>query len=308
MDYRRLFARIPNDVPVVMTLHDMNHFTGGCHYDAGCGRFTGRCGTCPLLGSTRENDLSRLIWRDKAKGYHRRSNLNLRVVADSRWLAGEARRSLLLGRFQVETIHYGLDETLFRPIDRQAARKVLNLPDNCRAILFVADSIDNPRKGLVHLLRALERFPADRDILLLSVGNNRGASLPTHLRAVHLGYLKDDLLMAAAYSAANVFVIPSMQEAFGQTALESVACGTPVVGFQVGGIPDIVQDGLNGRLVPAGDDEALYSVIAEVLDNAELAAQMSAAGRNLVTTQFTLERQAKSYIRLYEEMLASLRP
>jgi len=307
LDYRRFFKRIPKELPVVMTLHDMNHFTGGCHYDLGCGRFTDRCGACPLLGSQYENDPSRVVWRDKNESYGYRSALNFRIVADSHWMAGEARRSALLGRFRVETIHYGLDETVFRPIDRQAARKVLNLPDHSRVILFVADSIANPRKGFDHLLRTLDRFPADRDILLLSVGNSDAASLPKHLRAVHLGHLNDDLLIAAAYSAANVFVIPSMQEAFGQTALEAVACGTPVAGFQAGGIPDIVRDGVNGRLVPVGDHEALYTVIAEILGDADLAARMSAAGRKLVTTQFTLDCQARNYIRLYEEMLADLK-
>lgn len=302
LDYQSFFARLPSRIPVVWTLHDMNIFTGGCHYDFGCGKFREQCGACPQLGSHDEADLSRAIWLRKSRVFSRVAPRSFHVVADSHWLAREATRSSLLRELPVTTIHYGIDVETFAPRNKGFARALLGIPSGARVVLFAAAAVGNRRKGFSYLVSALENVLRSSDLFLLCFG--RGTPVVNGGRpGLHLGLVNDDRYMSAVYSAADVFVMPSLQEAFGQTALEAMACGTPVVGFDVGGIPDIVQDGITGRLVPVGDSEALGLAIKEVLDAPDQLALMSANARRQAVEQFALEVQARNYLDLYKVLL-----
>ncbi len=303
LDYGAFFRALPDRVPLVWTLHDMNAFTGGCHYDDGCGRFTLACGSCPQLASGHDGDLSRRVWERKRAALARIPASRLHVVADSRWLAEEARRSSLLGRFPVTTIHYGLDTGVFSPRDRTAARRALGIPPEAAVLLFVADSLENRRKGFACLQSALQGLRGFPELFLVSIG--RGApGAPASVPHLHLERVEDDHVLAGVYSAADVFVIPSLQEAYGQTALEATSCGTPVVGFDAGGIPDVVRPGATGLLAPTGDAGELRAAIASLLGNPELRAALGAEGRRIAVAEHGLEVQARRYLALYEELLA----
>lgn len=301
VDYEAFFSSTPKSTPVVWTLHDMNVFTGGCHYDQNCGGYVKSCGACPQLGSTDEQDLSRQVWTRKRGVFAGRGEKNIQFVANSYWLEAEAKRSSLLSRFPVTTIHYGLDTRTFSPRDRIFSRSVLDLPADAAVVLFVADSVDNKRKGFALLAEALGKLKDRSDLFLLSLGYGN-PSLPDTIRHMHLGVVSDDRFLSLIYSAADVFVIPSLQEAFGQTALEAIACGTPVIGFDVGGIPDTVIPRVTGLLVPPGDVDALRSAIVELLEDHAGRKAMSANCRRVAVEKFALDIQARQYVELYESL------
>ncbi len=265
VDYREFFQAVPRSVPVVWTLHDMNVFTGGCHYNAGCERFAERCGTCPQLGSSREDDLSRQVWKRKHELFANLYGRRLHIVTPSHWMAGEVRRSSLLGdRFDVSVIPYGVNNEEFAPRDRAAARAVLGIPQESPVVLFVAYSVEARRKGFALLSDALRGLTAVPDLLLLSVGaGNRLPDLP--VPQVHLGKVAQNRFLSVAFSAADLFVIPSLQDNLPSTVLEAMACGTPVVGFDTGGVAEMIQPGRTGALGPVGDVPTLARNIEQLL-------------------------------------------
>lgn len=302
VDYESFFRRVSNQTPVVWTMHDMNPFTGGCHYDDGCGRFSQSCGLCPQLGSTSQKDLSWTIWRRKSRIAAALSPKRLHFVSPSRSLAAELSNSSLFRRFAVTVIPHGLDTAIFSPKDRGTVRKALDIPSDANIVMFAAQSVDNRRKGFGLLLEALRSLSDKSRLFLLSLGGGEPA-LKNEFRHLHLGTIEHDGLLSMAYSAADLFVIPSLQEAFGQTALEALACGTPVVGFDVGGIPDMVRPNITGYLAPVGDVRALRDMIARLLDDPEKRAEMSANCRHIAVEEYSLEIQARRYAELYESML-----
>ena len=304
VDYHSYFARVPQHTPVVWTLHDMNAFTGGCHYDHGCGRYTDKCGACPQLGSRDAADLSRRVWQRKREIFEQIEPGRLHIVTPSRWLAKEAERSTLFGRFPISVIPNSLDTHVFSPRDRCIARAALEVPQEARVVLFVADSTGNQRKGFALLAQALAGLGDLTDLYLISLGSGEptiGAQIP-HL---HLGHIGNDRLLSLVYSAADLLVIPSLQDNLPNTVLESLTCGTPVVGFAVGGIPDMVHPGVTGLLAPSQDMTALRAAIVDLLQDPAERAKMSANCRRIAVKEYSLEMQAQRYVELYERMLAS---
>jgi glycosyltransferase involved in cell wall biosynthesis len=227
----------------------------------------------------------------------------LHLVGTSRWIAGEAKRSALLGGFPATIIPNGLDVEEFRPRDRAFSRDFFNLPPDAKIVLFAADSSDTVRKGFSYLAEALAGMRDVPDLLLLSVGGGKAALDPS-VRHVHLGRIRDDRVLSLAYSAADVYVIASLQESFGQTVTESLACGTPVVGFASGGIPDMVRPGVTGHLAPTRDVAALREAVRQVLSDPARRAEMSANCRRIAVAEYSLEVQARAYAALYERLVA----
>ena len=302
VDYRSFFSRVPRHIPIVWTFHDMNPFTGGCHYDEGCGRFVECCGGCPQLGSNNSHDLSGQIWRRKRNIFQQIEPETLHIVTPSLWLTEEAKRSSLMGRFSISVIPNGLDTDIFLPRDPSMARAVLDLPQNARVVLFVAGSTNNRRKGFVFLAEALSELSQLPNLFLVSLGGGKPV-LHSHIDHLHLGYADNDRLLSFAYSAADVLVISSVQDNFPNTVVEALACGTPVVGFSVGGIPEMVSSGVTGLLAPPGDERALAGAISHLLENDATRAEMSANCRRIATEEYSLEIQANRYIELYEALI-----
>lgn len=306
VDYRRFFARLGPGTPLVWTLHDMNPLTGGCHYALGCEGFTVQCGACVQLGSRVELDLSRRIFRRKARALERRASTATRIVAPSAWMAGEARRSALLGRFDVEIIPNGIDCNIFQPRSRAVAREAFGLPPDEPVVLFAAASVMNHRKGFDILADALQSLGADRAVTLAAIGRGTGQErLPG--ATVALGRLENERLLSFAYSAADVVVLPTRADNLPNVILEAMACGVPVVGSEVGGMPDMVRSGQTGILVASEDAAALRAAIVAVLDNKTLREQFSREARRVALREFSLESQAVRYKRLYEGLVDASR-
>ncbi len=307
LDYEGFFSRIPRDVPLVWRLADMNPFTGGCHYDDCSDKFTAQCGACPQLNSNDPNDLSHEIWTRKNDSLNRIPPDGLHVVGPSRWIAGEAKRSSLLGRFPISVIPNGLDVNDFAPRDRRFSRELLGVPADATVVLFAADSMENVRKGFRFLADALQGIEAIEKLFLLSVGGGN-PTFDQSIAQLHLGHVSNDRWLSLAYSAADVYVIASLQESFGQTVIESMACGTPVVGFASGGIPDMVRPGVTGQLAPTRDVASLRDAILSVLSDLNKRKEMSLNCRRIAVDEYSLETQARQYVALYESLISAKTP
>lgn len=195
-----------------------------------------------------------------------------------------------------------IDTEVFSPRDRDLSRDILGLPREARAVLFVADNTQNKRKGLHLLAEALENVNVPENTILLSVGFGAG-KLSSSLRHHSLGSIAQDRWLSVVYSAADVYVIPSIQEAFGQTVIESMACGTPVVGFAVGGISDSIRDGLTGVLVPPFDVSRMGAAITDLLTDRHKRDAMSEHSRRIAVSEYAMGVLAQRYEELYKNLL-----
>ena len=301
IDYPSFFSSIPDSVPIIWTLHDMNPFTGGCHYSWECEGYKSQCRHCPQLKKSSHYDLSTKNFFLKKKSLRGK---NLHIVADSHWLEREARSSAIFSNVKsFQTIHYGLDIQSFLPKDKESCRRVLGLPPDSFVISFGADHVGNKRKGMRELVGALSSIGANEKLALLVFGRSLPQIGPMDFPSIHFGFLHSPTLLSAIYSASDMFVIPSLQEAFGQTALESLACGTPVVGFRTGGIPDMVIHGKTGLLAQPNDIKELALQIKWLMDHPEEKKQMGVNGRLSVEQMFTADMQADKYLSLYDKLL-----
>lgn len=292
--------------PLVWRLSDVWPFTGGCHYPATCERFERQCGDCPQLRQPGLEDATHRLWLRKQHAWRAR---DLTVVAPSNWMAGLARRSSLFADRRVEVIPTGVDLERYRPGDRAAARARWGLPQDRLLILFGAMSpTDDVRKGYRELRSALElvaQSPLASRIQAVVFGSD--VPLPADLLpipAVSLGRLQGDEALAAAYNCADVVVVPSLEDNLPNVALEAIACGAPVVAFDVCGMPDIVREGWNGRLAAGGDTASLGRAIVEVLSDSHSLLTMRFNARNHAEENFSLSGQARSYLCLYGQILA----
>lgn len=289
--------------PLVWTLHDMWAFTGGCHYSQECDRYKISCGTCPQLGSTKSWDISHWVWQRKAKAWQ---NLNLTIVSPSHWLAECARSSALFQDVPIEVIPNGLDTQQYKPIPRQIARELLNLPQDKQLILFGAMYPNSDRrKGFYLLQQALQslRKTEWRNQIEIAIF---GASRPQEpvelgLKSHYLGRLSDEISLAVVYAAADVFVAPSTQDNLPNTVMEAIACGTPCVAFNIGGMPELIEHQDNGYLAQALDSEDLAQGILWILENKERHQKLCDRARQKAEQEFTLEIQARRYESLYLE-------
>lgn len=301
VDYRSFCSSPVARRPLVWTLHDMNPFTGGCHYDYGCGRFQDACGRCPQLRSDDARDLSASIHRRKRRALSELFPDRVVFVADSEWLAARARQSSLLRPFPVMSIHYGLDTSLFAPGDQAAARSALGIGPRARVILCVADDVAIRRKGFAELLEAVARVRDLSDLVLIVVGSGEVGEFS--VPSLVLGRVDSDARLVDAYRAADVFLMASLEEAFGQTALEAASCGTPAVAFEVGGIPEIVRHFDTGLTVPRGDIAAMAGAVRRLLTQDPLRHKLAMRCRAVAVQEFALEVQARRYESLYADLL-----
>ncbi|HEY3490042.1 MAG TPA: glycosyltransferase [Candidatus Deferrimicrobiaceae bacterium] len=297
LDYARAGQELTGK-KVIWTLHDMNPFTGGCHYSGGCERYRTSCGCCPQLGSDRDQDLSRRVFEAKAAGYR---NLDIHVVTPSRWLADCARKSALLGNFPVSVVPNGLPLDVFRPLPSPAARREAGIPKGAKVLLFGADYIAH-RKGYSLLLEALSRFPrpAREGIVLASFGPLPEGDIPEGFGKMAFGTIGDEEALAKVYNLADAFVLPSLEDNLPNTMAEALACGVPVAGFAVGGIPDLVVPGETGFLATAGDAPCLARAILDTLSGNEGRA-MAASCRRQAERFCAPEIQAAAYLTIYAE-------
>ncbi|MDP9046561.1 MAG: glycosyltransferase family 4 protein [Bacteroidota bacterium] len=304
-DLRKLFQ---TGKPVVWTLHDMWAFTGGCHYSGDCDHFEHHCGDCWMLRHPNEHDLSFTGWKRKSEMYKEAKNMVF--VTCSHWLAGVARTSSLLKNFRIETIPNPIDTAIFLPKEKANARKKWNISPTAKIILFGAANIIDRRKGISYLIEALSELKKtehEQPIEIVIFGKNKSfdaSTLPFKVHELNMITAQDDLV--SLYSLADVFVTPAIEDNLPNTVMESLACGTPVVAFNTGGIPDMVDHQKNGYLAEFKSSADLAIGLHYVL-NAENTAELSANARKKVLDNFTNEIVAAKYLELYHSILKNER-
>lgn len=295
LDYKSFFEK--NTKPVVWTLHDMNPFTGGEHYEEhylGIDKFG-----YPLKRIRSKEEESIFNENIKIKKRALAEIKNLTIVTPSEWLAEEARKSEVFNSLPVHCIPNSLDSEVFRPRDKEYSKNLLGIPKDKRVVLFVADSMSNNRKGFVFLKRAFQQMQMD-NVVLCAIGNKTEA-LESIDNIIELGPIYDERLMSIAFSAADVFVIPSLMDNLPNTVMESLMCGTPVIGFPIGGIPDMVKDGKNGLIAKEISVNALGETLKTFLNTVDDFERNSI--RNEAVKNYDLKIQANSYIDLFESIL-----
>lgn len=300
-------ARI--DKPLVWRLSDVWPFSGGCHYPGACEQFTIHCGECPQLKHPSEHDASRLLWQRKFNAWR---DLDLTIAAPSSWMARLAQQSRLFGDRRIEVVPTGVDLSIFRPpLDRFDVRRRLGIPQDRLVIAFGAlDPNGDMRKGFAELSAALQRIavsPLAPRVWALIFGR---LQLPNECLPIHasfLGHLEQDQALAATYGAADVVAVPSLEDNLPNVALEAIACGVPVCGFDVGGMPDIVSNGWNGFLAPLCDSYALADSMITILGDDSLRRRMGQNARIHAEQRFSLDAQAKAYANLYAHLLDAKR-
>ncbi|MBD1822383.1 glycosyltransferase family 4 protein [Cyanobacteria bacterium FACHB-DQ100] len=301
--------------PIVWSLHDMWAFTGGCHYTGvsdstgglSCDRYTQSCGSCPQLQSSKARDLSRSIWQRKARSWQ---SIDLTIVALSQWLADCARSSSLFRNSRIEVIPNGLDITRYRPISRTLAREALGLPQDKHLALFGAMAATSDRRKGFHLLQpalqSLAQAGWSESLELVVFGADRPQHPPEFgMKTHYLGSFRDDLSLSLIYSAADVFILPSTQENLANTIMEAMACGTPCVAFEIGGMPDLIEHQKTGYLAQPYWIDDLALGIAWTLENRDRHRRLSDRAREKVEHEFTQAQQAYRYQSLFEDILQS---
>ncbi len=304
-----VLPRLAAGRPIVWRLSDMWAFTGHCAYSYECDRWKIGCGSCPILEEypPLRRDTTALLWKVKKRVY---SRCDLTVVAPSRWMASVVPQSPLLGQFPLHVIPNGLDTEVFRPLPKPVAREVLGLKPDARVILFMDHTEEAPRKGSVYLREALNRISETShvDPVLLVMGTSGGGWLDQvqfSLRCV--GVVTNDLFMSTVYSAADVFVLPTLADNSPNGVLESMACGTPAVAFNVGGVPELVRHMETGYLAVYQDPVDLARGIDLLLTDGELRERMGRRCREVVESEYSMDLQARRFEELYQDIIRKRR-
>lgn len=290
--------------PIIWTIHGCFPFTGICHYFENCDRYKTQCGNCPILKSGIEKDFSSEMFLQKIKRY---KPLDLHIVSPSKWLAERAKESALLGDRPIHVIPNGIDTERFKSVSKAIARKALRIDEHKKMILFGGVSAKtDERKGYLHLQKAmkvLEEHYESGDVELLIFGVSvLEEEDENYFTTTYLDYISNDRLLVLAYSAADVMVLPSKFENLPNTIMESLACGTPVAAFNIGGNPDMIDHKKNGYLAIPYEPKDLAEGIKWCLENND-DDLLSSNARRKVLDKFTLEAISKQYISLYKSLL-----
>ncbi|MDS3859436.1 glycosyltransferase [Thermosynechococcaceae cyanobacterium BACA0444] len=298
--------------PVIWTLHDMSAFTGGCHYSAGCRGYEETCSNCPQL-SSEWSELPTITLQDRIELLNSK---NLTIVTPSQWLYECAVASQAFRNQTIKCIPYSISTDVFKPTEKVIAKQILGIPPEACTLLFVAHNRDEIRKGFAHLIQALKYCLDDhlfwtkynqQEIKLVCLGAGESDWQVPGLEITFLKYEEDETIISQVYSASDLLLLSSLEDNLPNTVLEAMACGTPVLAYEVGGIPDMVEHLINGYLVPRGNIKAFAEGIINFIDafflNSNNSMAMGLNARKTITEKFTSSLQAQEYLKLYQELL-----
>jgi glycosyltransferase involved in cell wall biosynthesis len=296
--------------PVVWTLHDSWAFTGGCHIPSGCRHFEKTCGQCPQLSiNNRFIDISNKIWLKKNTVY---PAVQFHFVAPSHSMANDARSSSLLKDFPISVIPNGLDTSLYIPQEKVESRKALGLPVERKIILFGAMHADSDiNKGMDLLIESLnilckdDKEFAKKNLLVIFGTENQSLADKFPLPIISMGIIRNENTLALIYSAADLTVVPSRSESFGQVASESLSCATPVIAFDTTGLKDIVDHMETGYLARKFEAVDMALGIKLIVEDSDLQLKMSSVARERSIARFDINLTTRMYLELFEKLTES---
>ncbi len=322
IDLRNLFSgffnlwalpELSRKISVVWRLPDMWGLTGHCAYPYDCQRWITGCFDCPLLTKDGRKkveppptrfDGTRRVWKAK-QGLYQQSKLQ--IVVTTQWMKRNVDQGILQGAESVNVISNGVNLDLYRPIPQKEARKKIELPTEKKIVLWAAGSRGNYRKGYTLALEALNSLrQSGKDMpLLITMGGDRGwEGEEPDIPIRHLGYIRDPKKQALVYAAADVFLLTTLADAQPQTALESLACGTPVIAFPVGPMPDMIQKWEGGLLTEKISGSSLKEALEIFFANPKKHDKLRKTCRNQAEEKYNLSRQTQAYVDLYQDLLA----
>lgn len=287
--------------PIVWSLHDNWAFTGGCHIMWECEKYKNTCEACPRLGSDKQNDLSTKIFKRKQKAFALKKNMT--IIGLSNWLNECSKSSTLLKDKNHINLPNPIDTNTFKPFDKEKARELWSLPKDKKLVLFGANSATSDiNKGFKELSDAMAKLTS-KDIEFVVFGSSQPQNAPDFgFKTHYLGSLADDVSLVTLYSAVDVMVVPSLQENLSNAIIESLACATPVVGFDIGGNSDMIEYQKTGYLAKPFESEDLACGIEWILNNDQYDILCKNA-RDKVLKEFDSKIVAKKYIELYRRLL-----
>ena len=291
--------------PVIWTLHDMWPFTGGCCYSNECTRYMDSCGSCPYLKNPDANDLSSEIWKKKERIYQ---GGKITLVGPSQWICRKAAESSLGRMADIRHIPYAIDTDLFTPVERERVRLQTGIREDEFVLLFGAQNLDDERKGFRILEEALilvkqSGFSMERMRLFVFGATSRNDnfhSLP--VRVNYAGTIKSPEELKKLYQVSDWYVHAALADNLPNTVIESVACGTPVMGFDSGGILEIITDGFNGMIAKHMTAEDLAQMILRSFDARGLLSELRKNARHFALENYSMEKISKAYADLYREV------
>ena len=298
--------------PVVWRLPDMWAVTGHCAYPYDCERWISGCHDCPLL--TAEGRLkveppptvwdgTKRVWRAKRDLYNQS---RFHIIVTTEWMRDQVSQSILGKAMSINVISNGVDLDIYHPINKKQARSELGLPFDEKILLWSAHRKGAYRKGFREANQAMEIIQNNNPEapMFITMGSQERWTEPEMLKNYkHFGFVKDSEKQALIYAAADAFLCTTLADGQPQTALESMACGTPVIAFDLGPMPEEVIDGKTGFIVPAQDPEILVDSIERFLDNFELLPTLQANCRQQALKKYDLDKQTEKYISLYGDIL-----
>lgn len=280
---------------VVWTMHDQWPVTGVCHYSDECMRFETQCYMCPMMSDGSSIDVANKVFRCKRNIYEQG---RITFVTCSEWLGRLARRSTLGKGREIVSIPNAIDTTVFMPIDRETARERTGLRKDATLILFGCQKVTDKRKGLDYLLEAMRQLPGVGVVLVGGNAEAVKAMMPEGTEVVCVGQVGDEKTMSTLYAAVDAFVTPSLQDNLPNTIMEAMACGTPCVGFDIGGIPEMIDHTVNGYVARYMDADSLAEGIRYVTDSKNAAALASEARRKVLAC-YSEDIVAGRYMNIY---------
>ena len=299
LSVREIGKIVASGKKIVWTMHDMWPFTGICHHAGQCIHFEKGCEMCPYLNNPSKHDISYTTFLIKQAAY---SQGNIHFVACSNWLKELAVKSKLTTHHKVSAIANPINTELYKPKDKTELRKAMNLPTDKKIILFAAAKVSDKRKGIDYLVEASKIISHQKsnNILFLIAGDrSEEIIVQLALPAISVGYVSS-ADMPNIYNAADVFVTPSLQENLPNTIMESMACGTPCVGFNIGGIPEMIDHKQNGYIANYKDAQDLANGLLWVLKESA-SETLSYNARNKVVTNYSETTIAKRYLEIYNK-------
>ncbi|MBC8184621.1 glycosyltransferase [candidate division KSB1 bacterium] len=288
-------------VPVILNLRDSWALTGHCAYFLNCERWKFGCGKCPDLSiyPPIQHDATAYNWQRKREIYEKSQ---LYVTAPSEWLMKKVLASMLSG-IQHRVIPNAIDLNVFSPGSKVDARKALNLPTNANIILFTWHSRFKDFNTVEKALNQLDKRE-DEELIFICLGKMMTEKVVGKGIMFFPGFQRSPEQMAKYYRASDVFIHSAKDEAFGKTIAEAMACGVPVIATNIGGIPEQIEDGINGFLVPPKDSGSITDRISQLLSNRELGRRMGIKASKNAHQYYGLDRQVDDFLEWYEEIIA----
>ena len=286
---------------IVITMHDQWYFTGVCHYSGECTKFQTSCEKCELLKGTLY-DITKSVFEKKRAIY---KDADITFVSCSKWLGNIAKTSLLAQGHKVVSIPNAIDTDLFRPCSKAEARQRQGLPKNMRLLLFGSQKITDERKGFRFLVEACETIKKNHPELSSQIGvvvlGGQSDVVQSQLPfpVFPISYVSDQQHIVDLYNAVDIYVTPSLQDNLPNTIVEAMSCGVPCVGFNVGGIPEMIDHKQNGYVAKYRDADDFAEGIVWTL-NQDGYTKLSELSRAKAVATYSQESVANKYIEIYD--------